>query len=110
MNIDDLTEKALHIRGLYKEFEKKKAYRPWTAEEVYQGLMSDVGDLGRLVLAKEGFREVPTLDESLKHELSEILWATLVLSEHYKIDLTREFLAEMDSLEKKISEETGRIH
>ncbi len=103
MNIDELTERALKIRDLYKVFEKKNSYREWTAKETYQGLVSDVGDLGRLVLSKEGFRESPDLEKNLEHELAEILWATLVLAENYNVNLKDAFLAEMESLEKKLS-------
>ncbi|MCF7815845.1 MAG: nucleotide pyrophosphohydrolase [Candidatus Pacebacteria bacterium] len=102
MNIPDLTKKALHIKGLYSDFEKKKSYKAWTAEETYAGLVSDVGDLGRLVLAKEGFREVSDLNKNLEHELAEILWATLLLSVEYKIDLSKAFLDEMIRLEKEL--------
>lgn len=104
MNINDLTQKALRIKNLYSDFEKKKSYKAWTAEETYEGLVSDVGDLGRLVLAKEGFREVPDLDKNLEHELAEILWATLVLADNYNIDITKAFVCEMDRLENHLSE------
>lgn len=104
MNINELTQRALKIKDLYAAFEKRKSYREWTVEETYQGLVSDVGDLGRLVLAKEGFRDATDVEKSLEHELAEILWATLLLSEHYKIDLLQAYLSEMDRLEKELLE------
>jgi len=107
MNLDELTQKVLHIKSLYSDFEKRKSYKHWTIEETYEGLVSDVGDLGRLVLAKEGFREMPDLQKSLQHELAEILYATLLLSEQYKIDLTQAFLDEVDRLERNLS--TGSV-
>lgn len=104
MQIDELTERAIKIRDLYSVYEQKKSYREWTAEQTYQGLVSYVGDLGRLVLSKEGFREFPDLEKNLEHEFAEILWATLVLSEHYGVDLKKAFLSEMEALEKRLSE------
>jgi len=104
MQIDELTQHALKIRDLYSVYEQKKSYREWTAEQTYQGLVSDVGDLGRLVLSKEGFREHPDLEKNMEHEFAEILWATLVLSNHYGVDLVKAFHSEMESLEKKLSE------
>lgn len=104
MNLNELTEKAIRARDLYSEYEKKKLYKPWTSKETYLGLVSDVGDLGRLVLAKEGFRESPELKESLSHELGEILYATLVLAEAYNIDLEQAFTDEMNRLDKSLSE------
>lgn len=103
MNLEELTKKALHIKNLYAEYEKEKFYKEWTVEETYQGLVSDVGDLGRLVLAKEGFREVNAVDEHMSHELAEILWATLLLAEHYNVDLTQAFTDEMKRLEDRLA-------
>ena len=102
MDINALTERAVKIKSLYADFENKKNYKEWTTEETFNGLVSDVGDLGRLILAKEGFREMPDLEKNLKHELAEILWAVLVFSKQYNIDLTEAFVEEMDRLEKTL--------
>ena len=102
MNLDELTKKALEIKGLYKNLEKDKSYKSWTEEETYAGLVSDVGDLGRLVLAKEGFRDVLDIENKLPHELAEILWAVLLLSNSYNIDITKAFLDEMDRLKQHL--------
>lgn len=105
MNIEELTQKMLYVKKLYTNFENKKLYKNWTTEETYQGLVSDVGDLGRLVLAKEGFREMPDIEEKLQYELAEILYATLFLANSYNIDLTKAFLDEMSRLEQNLSKE-----
>jgi len=102
MDLEELTQKVLHIKNLYSDFEKKKSYKPWAIEETYQGLVSDVGDLGRLVLAKEGFREMPDLEKNLSHELAEVLYATLLISNHYNINFTKAFLDEIDRLEQNL--------
>lgn len=103
MNIETLAQRAAKIREMYSELSKKKGLKEWTDVEVYQGLVSDVGDLGRLVLAKAGYREAPHPDESLRHELAEILWATLLLGKSYNVDVEKAFHEEMDRLEKSIS-------
>jgi NTP pyrophosphatase (non-canonical NTP hydrolase) len=104
MNINELTQRALQIKKLYAQFDEKKSHKVWTREEVYQGLVSDVGDLGRLVLATEGFADASDVHEKLGHELAEILWATLLLSNEYNIDITKAFSDEMDRLESHLSE------
>ena len=103
MDINELTKKVLHVKSLYENFENKKSYKNWTAEESYAGLVSDVGDLGRLVLAEEGFREMNDLNKKLKHELAEILYNTLLLANHYNIDLEQSFTDEINRLEKDLS-------
>ena len=103
MNLDELTKRALEIKFLYSNLEARKSYKKWTEEETYEGLVSDVGDLGRLVLAKEGYREMPHIEEKLSHELAEILWSTLLLADSYGVDLKKAFLDEMTRLERKLT-------
>ena len=47
-------DRARHIRELYKQLEKRLHGSAWTPQEVMLGYLSDVGELGRLVMAKEG--------------------------------------------------------
>jgi len=67
-----------------------------------QGLVVDVGDLMKLVMAKNGRRNVPDVDRKLAHELSDCLWSVLVLAQAYDVDLEKEFLATMTALEAKL--------
>ncbi|MEI6420236.1 MAG: nucleotide pyrophosphohydrolase [bacterium] len=103
MQIKELTEKALRIQEEYRKFEDKKSFKHWDIEQTYDSLVSDVGDLGRLVLAKEGFRDATGADKNLEHELAEILWATLVLAEHYKIDLESAYLKQIEKVEQDLN-------
>ncbi len=102
MTMDDLKRRALEIRSLFKNHEEKKHGRTWTREEVMLGLVGDIGDLAKLVMAKQGMRDIPDHNEKLKHELSDCLWSLLVLAEEYEIDLEKEFFTTMDSIEKKL--------
>lgn len=102
MNVEQLTERAMQVRAKYSELEKQKYGRAWTTSEIAQGLVGDVGDLMKLVMAKEGIREKENLDEKLKHELSDCLWCILVLAKKYNINLETSFLQTMDQLDKRI--------
>ena len=103
MNLHELTEKVLHIEALYAEHKKETSAKQWTAEETYAGMVSDMGDLGRLILAKEGFRKMPDMEKNLPHELAELLYAVLLLANHYGIDLSKAFLDEIARLEQRLS-------
>ena len=103
MNLHELTEKVLHIEALYAERKKETSAKQWTAEETYAGMVSDMGDLGRLVLAKEGFREMPDTEKNLPHELAELLYAILLLANRYNIDLSKAFLDEIARLQQRLS-------
>jgi len=102
MSLEKLAARAMEIRSLFKRHEEQKHGRAWTREEVMLGLFGDMGDLAKLVMAKEGTRDIPDHDEKLKHELSDCLWSLLVLAQEYKIDLEKEFFTTMDSIEKKL--------
>jgi NTP pyrophosphatase (non-canonical NTP hydrolase) len=76
--------------------------KPWGASEYVQGFVGDVGDLTKLVMAKEGLRPQRNVDAALRHELSDCLWSILVLAAEYDVDLESAFRATMVGLRKKL--------
>jgi NTP pyrophosphatase (non-canonical NTP hydrolase) len=92
----------MEIRKLYSDYEIKKYGREWTTSQIAEGLVGDVGDLMKLVMAKEGYRDIEDVDDKLAHELSDCLWSVLVLSHKLGIDLKKDFFKEMDGLESRI--------
>lgn len=92
MTIPKLTERAMRIRELYQELNRRERGRCWTREEFVLGFAGDVGDLAKLVLAAEGARgDVGDDPDALGHELADCLWAVLVLARLYDVDLETEF-------------------
>lgn len=86
-----MTERAMEIRARFAARERANCGREWTREEIMQGFVVDVGDLMRLVMAKNGLRRVDAVDAKLGHELADCLWSVLVLARLYDVDLEREF-------------------
>jgi NTP pyrophosphatase (non-canonical NTP hydrolase) len=103
MELAQLTERALQVRQRFAELERARGGRPWTREELMQGFVVDVGDLMKLVMAKQGVRPVDDVDRKLAHELSDCLWSVLVLAKLYDVNLEKEFLASMTGLEAKLA-------
>lgn len=103
MSLDKLTNRALEIHNKYSEFNQARIGRPWTRSELAQGFIGDVGDLMKLVMAKEGIREIVDVDNKLSHELSDCLWSILVLADAYKINLEESFENTMDELEARFN-------
>lgn len=97
------TQRAAQVRQGYAELERKTYGRSWTNQEVVLGLVGDVGDLAKLVMAMEGMRSVPDAGQKLAHELADCLWSILVLSHLYDIDLEAAFHQTMDQLEEHIA-------
>lgn len=100
---DEIRERALAVRRRYAEVERRTYGREWNGEELALGLVGDVGDLVKLVQAKEGVRLVDDVDARLAHELADCLWSVLVLADRYGVDLERAFAATMDELEERLA-------
>ena len=43
------------------------------------------------------------MDEKIKHELSDCLWAVMMIADELDIDLENEFVKNMDQLKNRIS-------
>src|SRR5687767_2959524 len=102
MDVQRLQQRALEIREKYRVLEVKKYGKEWTNEQIVQGFVGDVGDLIKLVMAKSGIRSIENVDEKLRHELADCLWALLVISAKYKVDLEKAFTENMDQLDERI--------
>ena len=95
-------DRAMEVRRKYAELEKKKYGKQWKVPELMQGFMGDVGDLAKLVTAKQGLREIDNVDEKIKHELADCLRSVIVLANEYNIDIEKVFLKTMDELDTRI--------
>jgi len=102
MDFKQLQQRAIEIREKYSELEQKQTGRSWSNEQLMAGFVGDIGDLSKLVMAKEGVRDIEDVDVKLAHELSDCLWSILVLAHNYNVDLEASFLKTMDELEKRI--------
>jgi NTP pyrophosphatase (non-canonical NTP hydrolase) len=99
MEFEALIERAVSVRAQYAQFERRQYGAAWTPEELALGLVGDVGDLAKLVMAEQGRRIIPDSRNRLAHELADCLWSILVLAEVHQIDLEQAFLATMDEIE-----------
>jgi len=98
----ELADRAWRVRQLYTQLETERYGRPWSPQEVALGFVGDVGDLAKLVQAKEGVRNIPDVEAKLAHELADCLWSVMTLARIYDVDLEASFLATMDELEQGI--------
>lgn len=104
MTLKYLTARPARVRELYAQRETARTGHPWSRAELAQGFVGDVGDLMKLVMAKEGRRvsAIKDNDAALAHELADCLWSVLVLADSYGINLELEFARTMDQLETKL--------
>jgi len=104
MDFSKIIERAMNVRSLYAELDVKKYGKEWTTSQIAQGFIGDVGDLMKLVMSKEGIRDIENSDEKMRHELSDCLWSIIVLANRFDIDLEKSFISNMSLLEKRIKD------
>jgi NTP pyrophosphatase (non-canonical NTP hydrolase) len=102
MEFKQITARALEIRTQYEQFEVARNGKAWTNSQIMEGLVGDVGDLMKIVMAKEGARDMENVDTKLKQELSDCLWVILVLAQKYNVDIEQSFMESMDDIEQKL--------
>lgn len=107
MQFNDLVNKAIEVREAYKKYEKNVLGKTWSKENFAEGLVGDVGDLMKLIMAKEGLRKTKNVDEKLAHELSDCLWSIIMLAKLYDINLEESFMKNMDEIKVHVENKTS---
>ncbi len=105
MTIQEAVARAVEVREKYAQLEKQNTGKPWTRQELFEGFVGDVGDLAKLVMAKEGRRTIDDVDAKLAHELADCFWSVLVLASKYDIDIESAFQNTMNALDANITSE-----
>lgn len=106
MEFKEIIKKAKEIKEAYAYLNKVEGYKPWSLEEHVQGLVGDVGDLTKLMMASEGFRfsDENNIDAGMAKELADCLLSVIMIAVELNVDLEKEFLKNIKKLEDGISE------
>jgi NTP pyrophosphatase (non-canonical NTP hydrolase) len=105
MEFSEISKRAKEIRQQYNVLNRVEGYKSWGVNDYAEGLVGDVGDLMKLLMAKKGLRFAGgDIDSKLAHELADCLWSVIVIADELDIDLEKEFLKTMRQLENKISD------
>ena len=104
MDFKLLINEALKIKAAYEIKNQSAGHKPWAAAEYMQGFVGDVGDLSKLVMAKNNFRHKEDVDTKIAHELADCLWSIIVLADQLNVDLENEFLKTMNELDIRIKD------
>ena len=99
-DLKDLMEQAEVIRLKYQELNAKQGKDTWGIRDYAMGFM---GDLQKLIMAKENLRDIPDVDAKLAHELADCLWCILVIASYYGLDLEKEFKQTMATIADRIA-------
>lgn len=102
-DLSELQKRAEEIRQKYDQLNVQDGHKKWDGQDYMAGFVGDVGDLMKLVMAKEGKRRGENIDVKLQHELGDCLWSLLVLAGHYNINLSDAFINTMNELEERLA-------
>lgn len=105
------TERAMHVRRLYQQLEERNHKSVWTTEEDMLAFTTDIGVLGRLVMAAEG-RWVYNGDvqTELRPKLAECFWWILVLSDRLGVDITEAFTSFIDRRDTELKKSGAKVN
>lgn len=104
MDFESASVRANELLQVYAARSVARGDQPWDASALLMGFMGDVGDLSKLVLAREGRRDIADLDAKIRHELADCLWSVLVLSDQLGVDLERAFVETMSQVSARLEE------
>ncbi|MFA6533657.1 MAG: MazG nucleotide pyrophosphohydrolase domain-containing protein [Patescibacteria group bacterium] len=99
MEFKQLIERAKEIREVNAELAESEGSKAWGLAERTQGFVGDVGDLAKLVMAKNGYRKYGDLDQRLRHELADCLWSVIIIADEAGVDLEAAFVETMKEIE-----------
>lgn len=106
----DVIASAVAIRNQYNELQVVDGNKVWNAQDRTAGLVGDVGDLSKLVMAKHGLRRGPQdIDAALEHELSDCLWSALIIADELDIDIETAFTKWTKEMHMRIEREKGEV-
>jgi len=104
MEFQKLINRAMDLRHQYVKKETQLYGSPTTDEDIAQGLLGDANNLVKLLMAKQGKRDIVYNTEKLSSQLSHCLWSVIVLANMHNIDLEQTFMETMDKLENHLLE------
>jgi NTP pyrophosphatase (non-canonical NTP hydrolase) len=99
----EMLKAARRIDALYQAKDIDRIGRPWSLAEFLSQCAPDWGELAEQVGKHEGFRPGPYDQDAAAHELGDLLWALIVISDRMGIDLEEALMGTMDGLEDRLN-------
>jgi NTP pyrophosphatase (non-canonical NTP hydrolase) len=95
---------SIEIKKLYDELNKNDGHKKWQASDYTMGMIGDCGDLSKLIMAKNKLRKSKSsnIDESIEHELVDILWSLIAISDELNIDIEAISLIQLQKLKEGV--------
>jgi NTP pyrophosphatase (non-canonical NTP hydrolase) len=93
---------AREIDRSYQEKDNERLGRPWSLAEFFSQCSADWGELSEEIGRFEGYRPGQYSKDRARHELGDLLWALIVLSDRLDIPLDAALLETMEELKERL--------
>ncbi len=101
MEFAEIIQKAKEIQKAYRRHNRRRGHKKCSVNEYAQGFAADVGDLTKLIMARNNLRGGKDIEKKLAHELSDCLWSIIIIAQECHIDLEKEFVAVLNDIKRK---------
>ena len=98
----EMLEAARSVDQRYQDLDRERLGRIWSTTEFLAACSTDWGELVEEIMKWEGIRPGEADKEAIEHELADMLWALIVLSDRLDIDLRQALLQTMQGLHKRL--------
>lgn len=77
---------------------------PWGIYQRFNDLVEEVGELANAIQVKEGWKTKNRAKSELVDSVCDVLYSILLVSDHYKVDLEKEYPKVLKGLKQRIKE------
>lgn len=102
MDFEQMVIIVKDVQEKYRKLNSSRGNKRWEAAEYMQGFMGDVGMLAKLIMAKNNYRNLEDVDQKLREELADCLYAVIVIASELNIDLESGFVENMKVLKDNV--------
>ena len=100
----EMLKAAREIDALYQAKDIERIGRPWRLAEFMSQCAPDWGELAEQIGKHEGFRHGLYDQAAAAHELGDLLWALIIISDRMSIDLKEALMSTTAELEERLKD------
>lgn len=98
----DLEEAKRETLKLEKNIRDRKGQERWTPNTRFIDLVEEVGELANALLVEHGFKAEKVRRAELIDSICDILFNLLILADHYKVDLNKEYPKVLEHIKERL--------
>ena len=77
--------------------------KPWDIYQRFNDLVEEVGELANAIQVKEGWKSKKRAKADLVNSICDVLYSIILVADHYKIDLDKEYPKVLKEIEGRIN-------